>query len=243
MAKTPYLSIIIPTPNEEKYLPNLLQCLKNQTFKDFEIIVADALSKDITREIAIKSGARIVDGGLPGLARNNGAAVAKGEILLFCDADVVFGKLFLQRSIAEFKKRKLSTSNSLLGYYPNEFLYLFIYLGWNVIQILYNIFDKPIDSTQCMFTTKQNFEILNGFIPDLSLAEDQDFIERTVKNGGSFGILKTWIGPSPRRFKKVGLFKVLRAYIAGKDAMRNSQSSAIQTTKDLSDSIGGYGNW
>ena len=47
------LSIVIPTLNEEEFLPTLLSCLKHQTFKDFEVIVADAGSKDNTVEIAI----------------------------------------------------------------------------------------------------------------------------------------------------------------------------------------------
>ncbi|MCK4891044.1 MAG: glycosyltransferase family 2 protein, partial [Candidatus Pacebacteria bacterium] len=34
------LSIIIPTKNEEKYLPKLLRSIKKQSFKDYEIIVA-----------------------------------------------------------------------------------------------------------------------------------------------------------------------------------------------------------
>ena len=50
------LSIIIPTYNEEEYLPKLLNCIKNQTHKDYEIIVADANSKDKTRQIAKKYG-------------------------------------------------------------------------------------------------------------------------------------------------------------------------------------------
>jgi len=46
------LSIIIPALNEENYLPRLLDCFKKQNFKDYEIIVADADSKDKTREVA-----------------------------------------------------------------------------------------------------------------------------------------------------------------------------------------------
>jgi len=44
-------SIIIPTYNEEKYLPALLQSLKDQTIKPKEVIVVDAYSKDNTAEI------------------------------------------------------------------------------------------------------------------------------------------------------------------------------------------------
>jgi glycosyltransferase involved in cell wall biosynthesis len=57
------LSIVIPTLNEEKYLPRLLQSLDCQTIKDFEIIVADANSRDATRQVAAEHGCRIVAGG------------------------------------------------------------------------------------------------------------------------------------------------------------------------------------
>ena len=83
------VSIVVPTKNEEAYLPILLASLRGQTFQDFEIIVADAHSTDRTREIALQAGAKVVDGGMPGPGRNRGAAVAQGEIIFFFDADVI----------------------------------------------------------------------------------------------------------------------------------------------------------
>ena len=49
-----FLSIVIPTLNEEKYLPNLLQCIKAQKLNDYEIIVSDGNSIDKTIKIAKK---------------------------------------------------------------------------------------------------------------------------------------------------------------------------------------------
>jgi len=46
------ISIIIPTLNEEKFLPKLLESLTVQTVKDFEVIVVDGSSKDKTVELA-----------------------------------------------------------------------------------------------------------------------------------------------------------------------------------------------
>ena len=74
------LSIIIPTYNEEEYLHKLLDSIKSQSFSDYEIIVADANSKDNTREIAISYGCKVVNGGLPAIGRNNGAKVAEGRL-------------------------------------------------------------------------------------------------------------------------------------------------------------------
>ena len=59
------LSIVIPALNEEKYLPLLLESIKRQSFFDYEIILADAGSKDKTIEIAKKYNCVIVGGGLP----------------------------------------------------------------------------------------------------------------------------------------------------------------------------------
>ena len=68
-------SIIIPTYNEEEYLPVLLDSIKEQDFDDYEIIVADANSTDKTVEIAKDYGCIVVEGGLPAVGRNNGAKI------------------------------------------------------------------------------------------------------------------------------------------------------------------------
>ena len=75
------LSIIIPTLNEEKYLPKLLDSIVKQSYKDYEIIIADNNSKDKTRSIARSYGCRLTKGGMPAVARNNGAKIARGKLL------------------------------------------------------------------------------------------------------------------------------------------------------------------
>src|SRR5687768_1992393 len=129
------LSIVIPTINEEEYLPNLLESIKKQNFKDYEIIVADAGSKDKTVEIAQKHGCTIVPGGLPAKGRNNGAKAARGELLFFLDADTVLPARFFEKSLYEFNKRNLSIASFCLRPYPENKLIYFL------VDILYN---KPI---------------------------------------------------------------------------------------------------
>ena len=135
------LSIIIPAYNEEEYLPKLLKCIKNQTCKDYEVIVADADSKDKTRQVAKKHGCKIVKGGLPAVGRNSGAKIAKGDILLFLDADVWFDDNFLKNAIDEFQKRKLDVA----GFYIHP-------IGDNVVdKIFFAIFNLWIFSTQFFY--------------------------------------------------------------------------------------------
>jgi glycosyltransferase involved in cell wall biosynthesis len=106
------LSIIIPTLDEEKYLPILLSQIKKQNFSDFEIIVADAGSKDKTVEIAKSFGCQVTNGGLPAKGRNEGAKITRGEIFLFLDADNIFlPENFLKNLLEEFEKRNLGVAS------------------------------------------------------------------------------------------------------------------------------------
>ena len=100
-------SIIIPTYNEEEYLPVLLDSIKEQSFDDYEIIVADANSTDKTREIAKSYGCIVVDGGLPAAGRNNGAKIAKGEYLLFIDGDDLLVNNILEKSYLKAKEKNI----------------------------------------------------------------------------------------------------------------------------------------
>lgn len=84
----PLISVVIPAFNEEKYLPQCLESLK-QTYKNFETIVVDNNSTDKTGEIARKFGARVVFEQRQGIAyaREAGFKAAKGEIIARTDAD------------------------------------------------------------------------------------------------------------------------------------------------------------
>ena len=110
------ISIIIPTYNEEEYLPYLLESIKRQDFTDYEVIIADANSTDRTREIAKDYNAKIVDGGMPAVGRNKGAAAAQGEFLLFLDADVIMTRGYLKSAIQEFVEEGLGIAISQI--YP-----------------------------------------------------------------------------------------------------------------------------
>jgi glycosyltransferase involved in cell wall biosynthesis len=108
--KNPKISVVIPTLNEEKHIANLLFSLTNQSFKDFEIIIIDGGSLDKTIEKAKKFDAQIFV--KPGLkeyvSRNEGAKVARGEILLFTGADVIMCDKALEKVVCEFEKTDLA---------------------------------------------------------------------------------------------------------------------------------------
>lgn len=103
MKKNTLVSIVIPVFNEEKYLAMCLTSLLEQSYGSFQIICIDDGSTDNSRTV-IKSFPKVLcltqDHKGPGQARNTGAAVAKGEILAFADADMRYDKAYIAKLIA-----------------------------------------------------------------------------------------------------------------------------------------------
>jgi glycosyltransferase involved in cell wall biosynthesis len=120
----PAVSVIVPARNEEACLGTCLQSLVTQTGVRFEIIVVDDGSTDRTREIAASfPGVRVVNAGtLPEgwSGKNNamagGARQARGEWLLFTDADTVHLPGSLAGSLREAQER----GAALLSYSPRQ---------------------------------------------------------------------------------------------------------------------------
>jgi len=105
-SKGPKISVIIPTYNEEKVIGACLISLSHQTFKDFEIIVVDDGSTDDSKRIVRNLESQISNlesftqnhkG--PGEARNLGARKARGQIVVFVDADMTFDNDFITKLV------------------------------------------------------------------------------------------------------------------------------------------------
>lgn len=207
------VSVIIPTYNEEEYLPLLLRSLIAQTYKDFEIIVADAHSKDHTRAIAAEFGARVIDGGLPARGRNLGAAAAKGDILLFFDADVVLpDPWFLQGTLAEFEKRRLGAATCKILPLSDKKIDKVFHAAFNYFMWVTQA-TTPHAPGFCIFVRKQVHDAIGGFDEEIRLAEDHDYVSRAAKVA-KFGLLKSYEIPvSVRRFERDGRMNIARKYL------------------------------
>jgi len=92
----PLISIIIPIYNRVNLLPKVLQSIKNQTYKNIEVIIVDDGSQPAvhssqflfhSRDLSIKL-IRQENMGAP-VARNRGLSEAEGEYVIFWDADVI----------------------------------------------------------------------------------------------------------------------------------------------------------
>lgn len=89
-------SVIIPNYNSEKWITRLLDSIKAQTFKDYEVIIVDDISTDnsiniiknytgLEYKLHINKRKRYNGG-----TRNEGVDRAKGEYILFIDSDDYF---------------------------------------------------------------------------------------------------------------------------------------------------------
>ena len=107
MRKTPLISVIIPVHNGSKHLNDCLDALMRSSYSKYEIIVVDDCSTDDSVEISERKGAKVYklshQSG-PAAARNYGARMAKGKIIVFIDADVIVQYETIERVTDDFRK-------------------------------------------------------------------------------------------------------------------------------------------
>jgi glycosyltransferase involved in cell wall biosynthesis len=206
------LSVIIPTLNEGKYLPGLLEALNQQTCRPDEIIVADAGSRDDTVEQARAHGARVVPGGMPAAGRNAGARAATGTLLQFFDADVMPDPDYIARAVNEFTKAGYAVAtcpSEPLSADPGDRI---ITDAANLmIQLVQPI--APHAPGYCILARREVHEAIGGFDESLKMSEDHDYVRRASQYG-EFGILTSVRIPvSMRRLEKEGLPSLALKYL------------------------------
>jgi len=143
------ISVVIPTFNEEENIAQCLVSLCHQSVprSEYEIIVVDGGSKDATCEIAKKYADKVFTqtSKKVGGARNDGAMVAKGEIIATTDADCIIPPTWIKRIGEDFTDKNivqlygpvypieegignkfsllLANTFSRIGYYSQTFYY------------------------------------------------------------------------------------------------------------------------
>jgi glycosyltransferase involved in cell wall biosynthesis len=206
------LSIVIPTLNEEKYLPHLLQSLEQQTFTDFEIIVADANSRDTTREIAMHHGCQVVAGGRIAQGRNAGTRRARGEYILFLDADVTVTPFFLDDLMHQVLKKNLEVASGFIEPDSKKLFDKIMVATSNLwhfaIQHLY-----PHASGFYIIARKSLHNEIGGFDEELFLTEDHDYVIRAARRGKFSYLWKPRVKFSVRRFDKEGRWRLIWKFL------------------------------
>ncbi len=216
----PRISVVIPALNEEKYLPNLLRSLAEQTRKDFAVVVVDGSSKDRTVQVAQSFGSRLADlqvivSPKPGvsLQRNLGAQATRSEWLVFVDADSRVPPYFIERMELFISERKpeFFTAWALAdGDSPRDaILTLIVNLYVETSRVVHRA-----TALGSMFAVRRDlFECQGGFDETVTFGEDYDLTQRIVAQGTPAHVLReTLYMFSLRRVRKDGVGRFLLFY-------------------------------
>ncbi len=206
------LAVIIPSLNEEKYLPLILADLSVQTAKPDEVTVVDGKSQDKTAEIASTfNGFRLLRGERnTAMQRNLGAVNSKAEVLVFLDADVRINPDFLQRLQKKFREGNYDIACPYYVPISRNPLIQYIHFWGN---FLFFAVQKilPSGGGGCIIVKRTVFEAMHGFDPAMKF-EDIEFIRRTGKKY-RFGMIWMTIRVSARRFTQQGILRTWINYL------------------------------
>ncbi|MEM0241073.1 MAG: glycosyltransferase [Candidatus Nezhaarchaeales archaeon] len=208
----PLVSVVVPTRNEADRLPKLLYSIKNQCYRDIEVVVADYMSTDSTPQIAKLFGARVLNIEKPGVGYATYLAVneCKGEIIIRTDADTIFPRDILSLVVTMLQKKDKLVAHVGHVYYDGGFIE-------NAMAFYYDKYlRKPWNTTGHFIAFKRELvEKGINFNPKLRYDDDWDFGYRVYQAFGpyvfSYNYYKS-ILVSARRIRTTGLFKYILGF-------------------------------
>ena len=217
--------MVMPTFNEERYIKQTLESLALQSHPAFELIIKDGTSTDNTVDIAREYADKIVsskDASI-GDARNQGAKHAKGEVIVFLDADTSLDKNALEYINEDFTHHKIALLLPKYGPRAEEAktvsrtkrdISRFL-IGFE------NYWRMHVDEFcggMCMPVDTVTFKEVGGFDKRIKCCEDIEISYRLRKAGNTFSDYRVKAYFSIRRFILSGYVKTLRNY--GLNALR-----------------------
>jgi glycosyltransferase involved in cell wall biosynthesis len=202
------ISFIIPAYNEELELSSTIAAIRaaaSGVTQPYEIIVVDDASADATAEIAAMAGARVISINRRQIAasRNAGARAARGEYLLFVDADTRINRTHIAEPIAALEAGYAGGSARVVmdGFMPlwgRIFVRVFctVYFGLN------------LGAGAFLFTTRRNFDAVGGFDEQYFIGEEVYF-SLALRKLGRFKVLREPILTSGRKLRMYSMRRVL----------------------------------
>lgn len=193
------ISIIIPTLDEEAYLPATLASVRDQPGPK-QVIVADGGSADATCEIAERHGATVVTSPR-GRARqmNAGATRATGGVLLFLHADTWLPSGALDRVRAALAEPDVAAGCFRLRFDRGGFWL------WLWTRPLWMRWHRWAFGDRALFVRRSAFDAAGGF-PDQPIFEDLDAVQ-ALRRQGRFVLLDATVVTSARRYERGGALR------------------------------------
>lgn len=238
------ISIIIPTLNEEKLLPRLLDQLNGQKLKsqfNYEIIISDGGSKDKTIEIAKRYTDKIFIHNEPGRqkiseGKNKGYYLSKGDTLVFICADCrLENPVQFFEYLLKFKNSKYKAATFWFDVFPEERKWndLIFHTFFNCLIRFLNFIGNGMGRGECQVIKRDVFEKLNGFNEELTAGEDYDLYTRIRKIGKIDVNFKIKVFESPRRYRRYGYLKILLMWFRNSLRVLNIVKTQVEEWKEI----------
>ena len=205
----PMISVIIPAHNEERYLRGTLNTVQRQNYQRYEIVVVANGCTDQTPAVAANRCHNLIIVPEKGLsrARNLGAHAARGELLLFLDADTVLEWDALENVARQFTRDH--AVGTLKGKPDSD------RLPHHLIYFLKNFehrWSLHPGSSGVIFCWKDDFEAMGGFDEALEVMENSDLIRKLKTLGKYLYIQESAAITSMRRYEKYGFVRACKLW-------------------------------
>jgi peptidoglycan/xylan/chitin deacetylase (PgdA/CDA1 family) len=184
------ISVVIPALNEERFIADCLESLKNQDYQgEYEIIVADNGSSDKTASIARSYGVEVVlclEKKSVAYARQVGADTAHGDIVAQADADTIYPRDWLMK-IAEFfasRPDAVALAGRFLYKDPPSWAGFEYFLRDSANRLSALLFGRPLLVSGATFAFRRKAFMDVGGYGDVSFSADQLGISRRLREEG-----------------------------------------------------------
>ncbi len=204
MKKNPLVSVLVHTKNSQRTIKEHLESIKNQSYKNIEIILVDNNSVDDTVKIAEKFTDNIYNFGPERSAQRNFAAKkAKGSYFLVPDSDMILGR----NVVTECVRMMLRNSKIREIVIPERSIGVGFWTECKMLERSYYLGIDWIEASR--FFDRKTFESMDGYDEENTGTEDFDLPQRIVKRYGreSMGRIKEFISHDEG---KISLIKQLK---------------------------------
>lgn len=232
----PLVSVIVPTKNSSRTLASCLESIKNQTYKNTEIIVVDNFSTDTTSEIAAVFTDKFFECGPERSAQVNfGVSVAQGEYVYKVDSDFLLDSHIIEQCI---QKIDAGADAVVVHNTPDE------RISWiaKVRKFEVDMYKYDITHSSARFVKKNVYQAIGGFNTNITAGEDYDFQNKLNRAGykTEFVAAEALHIGEPTNFWK----HLKKYYEYGRDFVHYEQENKKESKKQLSFFRGVYRkNW
>ena len=216
----PFFSIIIPTLNEEHFLPLILSDLVRQKEQNFEVIIIDGTSIDRTKQIAQEFSKKItlafyqVKKHNVSFQRNLGAQKARSAFVVFLDADASVSSYFTKKLHSYILRTKGLVFLPALASDEMNSQTKVVFNFTNFIVEMSQSIGRPFSSGGSMIFERNFFHFIGGFPENVFMSEDHQIIQKAFKHGVRARFMRgIKVKMSMRRMKKEGELKLLYKYV------------------------------